>query len=161
MRQSGPLRRGLPVWIGLLVLTLPQVGTALDPDVPDSPRASLSPSEVVRIQVEALRANDERDDGIAVAFRFASPANKQQTGPLSRFAQMIRSDPYRLMLEHDKAVYAPIEVVERVARQRVTLFGPRRTLTFVFFLSRQPAGRWKDCWMTDAVVVEPVEGVTA
>ena len=54
------------------------------------PDPALSPGDVVRIQLEALRRNDEQDRGIAVAFRFASPANRTNTGPLSRFIAMIK-----------------------------------------------------------------------
>jgi len=160
VRQCGRIRGGLSLWIGLLALLLPQLCAALDSDIVESPRPSLSPADVVRVQVEALGANGDRDKGIATAFRFASPANKQQTGPLSRFTEMIKRDPYRLLLDYDRVLYEPIEVVESVARQRVTLFGPRESLTFVFLLSKQPNGPWKDCWMTDAVSAEPVAGQT-
>ena len=54
-----------------------------------APRPELSPEEVIRIQLEALRHNDEQDRGIEVAFRFASPANRASTGPLPRFIRMI------------------------------------------------------------------------
>ena len=49
------------------------------------PDPALTPEQVVRIQLEALRNNDAGDRGIAVAFRFASPGNRQNTGPLPRF----------------------------------------------------------------------------
>ena len=74
--------------------------------VPDS---TFSPSEVVRIQLEALRHNDEQDRGIAVAFRFASPANRANTGPLSRFIAMFKEGPYALMLGFRDAAYGPME----------------------------------------------------
>ena len=74
--------------------------------VPDS---TFSPSEVVRVQLEALRHNDEQDRGIAVAFRFASPANRGNTGPLSRFIAMIKEGPYALMLGFREAAYGPVE----------------------------------------------------
>ena len=48
------------------------------------PSAEHAPQEVVRIQMEALRYNDEKNRGIEIAFRFASPSNKADTGPLPR-----------------------------------------------------------------------------
>lgn len=120
---------------------------------PDHP-----PARVVAIQLEALRLNDEANRGIAVAFRFASPANKAVTGPLPRFAYMIRHGPYRPMLDYQTAIYDPVVIFERQARQRVTLLGRMGAISYVFHLSRQVAGPCRDCWMTDAVTVEPVEG---
>ena len=51
------------------------------------PDPSLSPQDVVSIQIEALRNNDTpyENRGIEVTFNFASPANKRITGPLERF----------------------------------------------------------------------------
>ena len=125
------------------------------------PRPGLSPGEVVRIQLEALRRNDEQDRGIEVAFRFASPANRDITGPLPRFIRMIRQGPYALMLDFREASYGTVEVREGVARQRVTLTGARSRVSYWFYLSRQSEAPWADCWMTDAVFVERVPGRTA
>ena len=126
-----------------------------------APRPGLSPAEVLRIQLEALRHNDDRDRGIAVAFRFASPANRASTGPLLRFARMIKRGPYALMLDFRRARYGKVEVRGGRARQRVTLTGPRARVSYWFHLSRQADAPFVDCWMTDAVLVERVAGRTA
>ena len=47
------------------------------------PEPELTPNDVVRIQLLAMQQNDDNDFGIEVTFRFASPANKKQTGPLN------------------------------------------------------------------------------
>lgn len=125
---------------------------ALETAVP-SPR--LEPGEVVRIQISALRANDETDQGIAVAYRFASPRNKASTGPLSRFIQMIKAGPYRLMLEYERASYPPARVEGNRAVQRVTLVGRRQIRSYDFLLQRQTGPPCDGCWMTEAVVVVP------
>ena len=125
------------------------------------PRPGLLPGEVIRIQLEALRHNDERDRGIEVAFRFASPANRESTGPLPRFVRMIKRGPYALMLDFHEASYGTVEVREDRARQRVTLTGPRARVSYWFYLSRQSKAPFADCWMTDAVFVEPVRARTA
>ena len=54
------------------------------------PNPNLTPEDVIRIQVEALQNNDSQDTGIEITFRFASPANRQLTGPLNRFKRMVR-----------------------------------------------------------------------
>ena len=125
------------------------------------PRPGLSPGDVIRIQIEALRHNDDEDRGIEVAFRFASPANRETTGPLPRFIRMIRQGPYALMLDFREASYGTVEVREEVARQRVTLTGARSRVSYWFYLSRQSKAPFADCWMTDAVFVEQVRGRTA
>ena len=126
-----------------------------------APDPTLSPAEVIRIQLEALRNNDEQDRGIAVAFRFASPANRANTGPLARFIPMIKQGPYALMLDFRDAIYGPVETVADRARQRVTLTGTRETMTYWFYLSRQSEPPYVDCWMTDSVIIEPSPGRVA
>ena len=125
------------------------------------PGPGFSPGDVVRIQLEALRHNDDRNRGIEVAFRFASPANRASTGPLSRFIGMIRNGPYALMLGFGAASYGPVELRGLRARQRVTLAGASTSITYWFYLSRQSEAPYADCWMTDAVYVEPFAGQSA
>ncbi len=125
------------------------------------PSPALAPGEVVRIQLEALRGNDETDQGIAVAFRFASPRNKASTGPLPRFIHMIKAGPYRLMLEFDHASYMPIRIQGPHAVQRVTLVGRREVRTFDFLLQRQDGPPCGGCWMTEAVLLVAESGRTA
>ena len=125
------------------------------------PAPALSPGDVIRIQLEALRHNDRHNRGIEVAFRFASPANRANTGPLERFVSMIRNGPYALMLEFRAASYGPVESRGVRARQRVTLADAGRSITYWFYLSRQSEEPYVDCWMTDAVYVEPFAGQSA
>ena len=125
------------------------------------PSPALSPGDVVRIQLEALRRNDRHNRGIEVAFRFASPANRANTGPLERFVSMIRNGPYALMLGFRAASYGPVESRGVRARQRVTLANAGRSVTYWFYLSRQTGAPYEDCWMTDAVYVEPAAGQSA
>lgn len=124
-----------------------------------APQPELSPEQVVRIQLHALRHNDSQNRGIEVAFRFASPENRLSTGPLARFISMIRQGPYSLMLAYENAAYHPVEVVEHRARQRVTLLGAGVAVDYDFYLSRQADGEWAGCWMTDAVVAKPPSGL--
>ena len=122
-----------------------------------TPNPALSPGEVVRIQLEALRANNETDHGIEVCFRFASPNNQSNTGPVDRFGEMIKVGPYSLMLDYHDAQYAEVEIRENRARQLVTLKGTSETITYAFHLSRQTLDDCDGCWMTDAVTIEKVE----
>lgn len=123
------------------------------------PSATLTPEQVVQIQLRALRLNDSRNRGIEVAFRFASPDNKLYTGPLPRFISMIHQRPYSLMLDYDNVAYEPVEVVDDVARQRVTLISSGLVVAYEFYLSRQTQGDCLGCWLTDAVIAKPPTGL--
>lgn len=123
------------------------------------PSATLTPEQVVQIQLKALRLNDSLNRGIEVAFRFASPDNKLQTGPLPRFISMIQQRPYSLMLAYENAAYDPVEIVEDYARQRVTLISSGLIVAYEFYLSRQTRGDCLGCWLTDAVIAKPPSGL--
>ena len=118
------------------------------------PSPDLTPQEVVRLQVEALREGGDR--GIATAFRFASPENREVTGPLARFAEMLRRG-YPDMLGAERAEFGRMVFSDGEAAQHVTLVQADGERTaYVFALSRQSGGACDGCWMTDAVVPAPV-----
>jgi hypothetical protein len=66
------------------------------------PDPALAPEEVVAIQLTALQTNnaERTDDGIEQAWVFAHPNNKRMTGPLPRFAQMVKGSQYNMLLNH-------------------------------------------------------------
>jgi hypothetical protein len=135
----------------------PQADDPLQPNAP-APSPELMPDQVVKIQLEALQSNDSTDRGIEIVFRFASPANKQNTGPLDRFSRMIKVPPYSPMLNHRRVDYDAIQIVGDEARQRVTLVDRRgNVIVYVFYLSKQTEEPCKDCWMTDAVTIESMQ----
>jgi hypothetical protein len=126
------------------------------------PDPKYSPQEVVKIQLQAMQHNDDPtpDAGIAVTFRFASPSNQAQTGPLPNFIAMVKSPVYSVMIDHKSANYADIEVKDDQARQLVQLVAADGTTAyFGFILHKQSDGPYKDCWMTDGVArLEPAGG---
>lgn len=122
------------------------------------PDPNLSPSEVVQIQLDALQHNDNPlpDTGIAIAFAFASPANRRISGPLSRFARLIRTELYRPLLDFVTVGTTPIEQYGVQAKQEVTVVdqdGHERV--YEFRLSRQESGPHVNCWMVDGVLPLP------
>ena len=136
----------------LVVLAAPVGATHLPQTQPDP---SLSPQDVVSIQVEALGNNDApyKDRGVEVTFNFASPANKRMTGPLERFKAMVRSPIYRPMIDHRNAKYENLVVDGEFARIDVILKSQEGVyLGYRFFLSRQHGNAYEGSWMTDAVV---------
>lgn len=141
----------LAVSFGLLV-----VASAIKPSLftaGDHPHGALEPTEVVGVQLSALRTNQEDDEGIAVAFRFASPENRAQTGPITRFTSLLKSADYVPLLNHIEAnvgeawghhgnSFIPVVVTDA--------FG--NSSAFVWVLSRQSQGECQSCWMTDQVI---------
>lgn len=118
------------------------------------PDPSLGPTEVVRIQLEAMAHNDRPrpDAGLALVFDFASPGNRAQTGPLQRFSAMVHSG-YAQLLNHRSARLSPPVIEGDQALQGVELVDRDGvTVRFVFILSRQSDPPYAGCWMTDSVL---------
>ncbi len=66
-----------------------------------SPSPEITPLQVVEIQLFALQSNDPKSDlGILQTWEFAHPRNKNATGPYNRFAAMIRSPAYLILLNN-------------------------------------------------------------
>lgn len=117
------------------------------------PRPSLSPTEVVELQLAGLADPSPDGVGILQCYCFASPGNKIVTGPLERFHQMVRSGNYQC-LSRPRAVLVGEPIVQAdVARVLVTVLDENwRVRAFTFVLSKQKEEPCRDCWMTDAVM---------
>ncbi len=162
-------RKTTIVVLALLAAASPAARTAIGADDaknapaapsrdPTAPKPELSPQEVVRIVLDALRKNDtpREDAGIETTFRFASAANKEVTGPLERFKKMVKAPRYRPLLNHKSARMGISLVDGNTATQRVTITAADgKEAVYEFVLSKDAE---TGCWMTDAVVVpESVE----
>lgn len=117
---------------------------------PAAPNPALDPAQVVQLQLDAMR--EGTDAGLATVFGFASPGNRQQTGPVERFRQMIRA-AYPEMLRHRNSKLAPTVVDGDHAIQGVELVAEDgQEFRYVFILSRQRETPFEGCWMTDSVI---------
>lgn len=137
-----------------------------------APNVDLSPTRVVNIQMTALGQNGKwgDDQGIAVAFRFASPSNRRVTGPLERFVKLLENPVYSAMLDHKSVEIgaARTNATGDVAQVPVVVNGLEdERVGFMFTLSlQQPLNGETDegagvqegvpevsceCWMTDSV----------
>jgi hypothetical protein len=119
-----------------------------------APSPTLTPQQVVEIQLGGLADNAEwgHNRGIALTFRFASPGNKKMTGPLPRFIRMVRGPTYGALVDHRSAQIGPVQM--RHGRALLPVLVEDRggeDRGFVWVLGRQTEGRFADCWMTDAV----------
>ena len=117
------------------------------------PEPELKPNDVVRLQLLAMQQNDDSDFGIEVTFRFASPSNKIQTGPLKRFISLVRNPSYLPLLNHTNATFLELTVEEDFAVQDVIITTSKgERIGYRFRLSIQKGTLFPGCWMTDSVV---------
>jgi hypothetical protein len=142
-----------------------EVSTVATPPTDSLPRPApeLSPREVVRLQLEALRKNDSprEDAGIEAAFNFASPSNKRVTGPLQRFRTLFDTPAYRPMVDHRGVTLSSPQVQGRMARIAVRLTTRKgRRVRYLFQLSKQRTAPHGGCWMTDSVRRIPVDSAS-
>lgn len=118
------------------------------------PDPSLSPEDVVRLQLKALQHNDDpcKDAGIQAAFEFASPGNRAVTGPIDRFITMVNNPLYAPLLNFYNAHYAEVRRDDREAVVHVILSARCGMYVFyVFTLELQQQDPYTDCWMTSGV----------
>ena len=116
------------------------------------PEPELKPNDVVRLQLLAMQQNDDSDFGIEVTFRFASPSNKIQTGPLKRFISLVRNPSYLPLLNHSNATFLELTVEEDFAVQEVVITTSNgERIGYRFRLSIQKGPLYPGCWMTDSV----------
>jgi len=117
------------------------------------PNPELLANEIVSLQLMAMQQNDVSNHGIEITYRFASPQNKVQTGPLSRFIMLVKNPAYSPLLNHLDATFLNLKVEGNVAIQEVIITTSKGTRKgFRFLLSLQQGEQFKDCWMTDAVI---------
>ncbi len=126
-----------------------------------SPKPELTPQQVVEYQLSVLQRNDQPtpDAGIEKAFRFASPANKKSTGPISHFISMVHSAGYAPLLNAKESAVIRAQVEDDQAKilTRVVSAGGSE-MFYLFLLSRQSEGENTNCWMTDGVIGLQAEG---
>ena len=116
------------------------------------PEPELKPNDVVSLQLLAMQQNDDSDFGIEVTFRFASPSNKIQTGPLKRFIRLVRNPSYLPLLNHTNATFLELTVEEDFAVQEVVITTSNgERIGYRFRLSIQKGPLYPGCWMTDSV----------
>jgi hypothetical protein len=118
------------------------------------PDPAMTPADVVETQLKALQANDdpEADAGIAQTWALAHPDNKRVTGPLVRFARMIKGPAYQMLLNHRAH---DVEEVGRSADEvvfAVTVTSEEGTVVvYQWRVGTVAEGEHAGAWMTTAV----------
>ena len=118
------------------------------------PNPDIAPTEVIAIQLNGLQYNDtpETDSGIRQTWAFAHPRNRAMTGPLPRFATMLKGPDYGMMLNHTSHQIVPANSGDGWRQFDVFMeAGNGEVLQFAWIVEKVTKGRYKDCWMTVAV----------
>ena len=150
------LRHGVLTVIGWLACSAAYAGDLVKPD------PSIAPAEVVAIQLMGLKNNDliETDFGIRQTWNFAHPKNRDVTGPLSRFAQMLKGPGYSVLLNHKSHEIrnglgtSRGKANDDENRRQFDVFmetSKGDILYFSWIVEKVAAGQYKGCWMTVSV----------
>ena len=119
------------------------------------PNPSLKPIEVVSIQLNALKDNNNPylNAGVAQTWEFAHPSNRKYTGPLESFVKMINAPSYVILLDHTEHNIISVSDGDFIANFFVEVTDKEGSkFGFTWTLEKVIAERkFKDCWMTTAV----------
>ncbi len=120
-----------------------------------NPNSSITPKEVVKIQLEGLKQNDlnYKDSGIEQTWKFAHPNNKKVTGPINNFKIMIKGDSYQMMIDHLSHTITELGKSENRAQFEVILLDKNKIYhKFNWQVEKYLLdGNLKDCWLTTMV----------
>ncbi len=121
------------------------------------PDPALLAQDVVWIQLDALQNSDltPTGTGLRIAYRFASPKNRETIGSVDEFIRVVKNPLYAPLIGFERAelgAMRPAFTADQ-AWQQVWLYrGGRPRGVFRWVLSRQQSGEFAGCWMVDAVV---------
>ncbi|GGM39874.1 hypothetical protein GCM10009006_21250 [Haloarcula argentinensis] len=116
------------------------------------PNCERPPGLVVHIQVLALQNNDPKtNEGINTTWQFASPSNRELTGPYSNFVRTIQSG-FKPLLNATGVRYGPLDRDGDTASQPVTVVnGNGTTTSYRWTVEKQTEAPYEGCWMTAGV----------
>ena len=119
------------------------------------PNISLKPIEVLNIQLDSLQRNNIpfNDAGIEQVWEFAHPNNKQITGPLEKFKQMIYTENYKILISHIKSEVTIISESENKNVYKVSvLTKDKKKYYYMWQIEKvKDEGSLINCWMTTMV----------
>ena len=119
------------------------------------PNNTISPKEVVKIQLSGLQQNDQnyKDSGIEQTWNFAHPNNKKATGPLGNFKRMIKGNSYQMLLNHLSHTITELGSSDKWAQFEVVILDKDKIYhKFNWQVEKYTMdGPLKDCWLTTMV----------
>ena len=126
-----------------------------------NPNEKLSPYDVVKVQLEALKNNDKDDEGIKQTWLFAHPENKKSTGPYERFRIMSYGVKYKSLLNHSSHKINLIMNTPNKHIFKIEILAKDKQLFFYeWHVEKGSDDKCKDCWFTSAVSIPIDQGNT-
>ena len=126
-----------------------------------NPNEKLSPYDVVKVQLEALKNNDKDDEGIKQTWLFAHPENKKSTGPYERFRIMIYGAQYKSLLNHSSH---KINLIMNTPNKHIfkieILAKDKQLLFYEWHVQKASEENCNNCWFTSAVSMPVDQGNT-
>ena len=120
-----------------------------------NPSSSITPKEVVKIQLSGLQQNDLefKDSGIEQTWNFAHPNNKKVTGPLNNFKRMIKGASYQMMIDHLSHTITELGGNNKSVQFEVIILDKNKIYhKFNWQVEKYTEeGSLKDCWLTTMV----------
>ena len=123
------------------------------------PKKTLSAKEVILIQLNALKNNDQNDSGIEQTWLFAHPKNKLATGPYDRFKKMLYDPHYVILLNHYSHQLSLIDSkeTEKIYEIKITT-KDQRHFFYEWKVEIGSEKNCKSCWFTSAVSFPEIKG---
>ena len=116
------------------------------------PNKTLSPYDVVEVQLKALKNNDSQDRGIRQTWLFAHPDNKKVTGPYERFRIMIYGEQYKYLINHSSYKIRLITNSPNSFIYRIEILSKKKKLIFYeWHVQKGNDVNCEGCWFTSAV----------
>ena len=125
------------------------------------PNKKFDPYDVVKIQLVALKNNDEKDQGIKQTWLFAHPDNKKITGPYERFRIMIYGQQYKYLMNHSSHKIKLITNSPNTYVYRIEILTNDKKLFFYeWHVQKGSDNNCQNCWFTSAVSLTVDQGNT-
>ena len=119
------------------------------------PNIEIEPDQVVKIQLNGLMNNDEPnpDYGIKQTWEFAHPSNKKYTGPLPKFINLLKSESYKMLINHlDSEIIEVFKSNNRYGFEVTILGNDKNYYKFQWVVEKYyDEGPLKECWLTTSV----------
>ena len=126
-----------------------------------NPSKNFDPYDVVKIQLKALKNNNENDQGIRQTWLFAHPNNKKVTGPYERFRIMIYGQQYKHLINHSSHKIKLVSNSFNTKTYRVEILTNDKKLFFYEWqVQKGSDDNCKNCWFTSAVSLPVDQGNT-
>ena len=119
------------------------------------PNIEIEQYQVVKIQLNGLMNNDEPnlDYGIKQTWEFAHPSNKKYTGPLPRFINLLKSESYKMLINHlDSEIMEVFKSSNQYGFEITILGNDKKYYKFQWVVEKYyDEGPLKACWLTTSV----------